>query len=154
MSTFAEIMDALAEQLEDNLVPPDGIVLHIEPRAFAIAETPAIDMLIPSPTGLEDGLAAFAAHGGYGAFPILIRVRVSTADVYSGEDILLSLIDDEGPMSIIQALDLDHTLGGVCDDLTWGHGFPWSGYTDFPMSDGNGVLLGSTMPIVIAKTQS
>jgi hypothetical protein len=154
MSTIAAIMDAMAEQLEDTLTPPDGIVLHIEPRAFAIAETPAVDMLVANPTGLEQGLAGFGSHTIYGAFPITLRVRVGTADVIAGEDLLLAMIDDEGPMSIVAGLDSDRTLGGVCDYLTWGEGFPWTGYQDFPMSDGNGVLLGSTMAVVVIKTQS
>ena len=153
-STIVEIMQAVADQLEDGLTPPTGVELHIEPLAFAIAETPAIDMLIPAPTGLEEGLAGFGSETRYGAFPLMIRVRVGTADVYSGEQLLLGLIDDMGPLSIVAALDADRTLGGVVDDLTWGNGFPWSGYQDFPMSDGNGILLGSTMPIVIVKTQS
>lgn len=151
---MAEIMDALAEQLEDNLTPPTGVELHIEPRAFSIAEQPSIDMLIPSATGLEEGLAGFGSDTRYGAFPLVIRAKVSTADVYAGEDMLLDMIDDDGPMSIVAALDADRTLGGVCDSLTWGHGFPWSGYTDFPTPDGNGILLGSTMSLVIVKTQS
>lgn len=147
-------MDALAAQLEDVLQSETDIALHIEPRAFSVAETPAIDMLIANPTGLEDGLAGFGSHVIYGAFPVTLRVRVSTADLYTGEDLLLALIDDEGPLSIIAALDSDRTLGGVCDTLTWGNGFPWGGYSDFPDVNGDGMFLGSTMPIVIVKTQS
>lgn len=148
-------MDALASQLDDLLQPNAvGLGLHIEPRAFAIAEMPAIDMLIANPSGLEEGLAGFGSHAFYGAFPITLRVRVSTADAYSGEDLLLQLIDDEGPLSIVAAIDSDRTLGGVCDDLTWGQGFPWSGYTDFVDVNGDGYALGSTMPIVIVKTQT
>lgn len=154
MATFAEIMDAMAEQLEDVLQPATDIDLHIEGRAFLAAETPAIDMLIADPSGLEEGLAGFGNHALYGAFPITLRVRVSTADIYAGEDLLLALIDDAGPLSIIAALDSDRTLGGICDDLTWGHGFPWSGYRDFPDVNGDGIFLGSTMPIIIVKTQS
>ncbi len=151
---MGDILDAIASQLEENLTPPDGVVLHIEGRAFAIAETPAIDMLIPPSTGLEDGLAGFGTATRYGAFPVLIRVRVGTADVIAGEDLLLSMMDEDGPMSIVAALDADRTLGGVIDTLTWGYGFPWGGYQDFPMSDGNGILLGSSMPVVVATNQS
>lgn len=146
-------MDAMAAQLTD-LLPVSDYDLHIEGRAFSVAETPAIDMLIANPTGLEEGLAGFGSHAIYGAFPITLRVRVSTGDLYTGEDILLGLIDDEGPLSIVAALDSDRTLGGVCDDLTWGYGFPWSGYTDFPDINGDGMFLGSTMPVIVVKTQS
>jgi len=148
-----EIMAALAAQLEDNLDPGD-IVLHIEPKGFAIAETPALDMIIPSATGLEEGLAGYGSATRYGAFPILIRARVSIADAYAGEDFLLDLMDEDGPLSVVAALDADRTLGGVIDTLTWGTGFPWGGYQDFPLSDGSGVLLGSTMPLVVVTRQS
>lgn len=149
-----DVLDALAAQLEENLTPPDGVDLHIAGRAFAIAETPAIDTIIPPPTGLEEGLAGFGSATRYGAFPVLIRVRVGTADIYAGEDLLLDLMDEEGPLSIVAALDADRTLGGVIDNLTWGHGWPWSGFEDFPMSDGNGILVGSTMAVVVVTKQS
>lgn len=145
-------MDAIGAQLEANLTPPDGIVLHIEPRAFAIAETPAVDMLITNPTGLESELAGFQQL--YGGIPITIRARVSTADVYTGENMLLDLMDADGPLSIIAALDADRTLGGVADSLRWQDGFPWTGYDDFPLSDGSGVLLGSLLPIVVLPSAS
>lgn len=149
-----DVLDAIAGQLEANLTPPTGVDLHIEGRAFAIAETPAIDVIIPPATGLEEGLAGFGSYTRYGAFPVLIRVRVGTADVLAGEDLLLDMMDEEGAMSIVAALDADRTLGGVVDSLSWGRGWPWSGYEDFPMSDGNGFLLGSTMPIVVVAKQS
>lgn len=147
-----EIMTAIAAQLEDLLEPPDGVVLHIEARAFAIAETPAIDMLITNPTGLEAELAGF--RDVYGGIPITIRARVSPADAYTGEDMLLDMMDAEGGLSIIAALDSDRTLGGVVDSLRWGDGFPWTGYEDFPLSDGSGVLLGSLLPIVVLPKAS
>ena len=149
-----DVLDALKAQLEANLTPPEGVDLHIEGRAFAIAETPAIDIYMPPATGYEEGLTGFAGHIRYGAFPVLIRARVGTADIYAGEDLLLDMMDEEGDMSILAALDADRTLGGAVDSLTWGTGYPWSGYEDFPMSDGNGILLGSTMPIVIVVKQS
>lgn len=148
------VLDALAAQLEANLTPPDGIDLHIAGRAFSIAETPAIDVLIPAATGLEDGLAGFGSATRYGAFPALIRIRMGTADILTGEDLMLDMMDEEGPMSIIAALDADRTLGGAVDSLTWGNGWPWSGYQDFPLSDGSGVLVGATMAVVLVLHQS
>ena len=152
MATIAQVMDAMAAQLENQLQPSAPVTLHIEPRAFSVAETPAIDMLIASPTGLEAGLAAF--NDLYGGIPITIRVRVSTADLYSGEDLLLALMDDEGDLSIIEALDSDRTLGGWAQNISWNDGFPWSGYTDFTDVNGDGFFLGSTLPIVVIKGQS
>lgn len=154
MATMRDILDAMAQHLRDNLTPPDGVVVHIEGRGFAIAETPAIDMIIPPSVGLEEGLAGFGTRTRYGAFPVLIRARVGTADVIAGEDLLLDMMDEDGPMSIVAALDADRSLGGVIDSLTWGRGFPWGGYQDFPLSDGSGMLLGSTMPVVVVTNPS
>lgn len=152
MATIGQVMDAIATQLENELQPRTSIDLHIEGRAFAIAETPAIDMLVANPTGLEAGLAAF--NDEYGGIPITIRVRVSTADLYTGEDLLLALMDDEDDLSIIKAIDTDRTLGGWAQDVSWQDGFPWSGYTDFTDINGDGFYLGSTLPLVVVKAQS
>ena len=149
-----DVLDALAAQLEANLTPPDGVDLHIAGRAFAIAETPAIDVLLPAATGLEDGLAGFGSATRYGAVPVLIRIRMGTADILTGEDMMLDMMDEEGPMSIIAALDADRTLGGTVDSLTWGNGWPWSGWQDFPFSDGSGILVGATMAVVLVLHQS
>lgn len=152
MATIGQVMDAIAAQLENELLPATDIDLHIESRAFLAAETPAIDMLVANPTGLEAGLAAF--NDEYGGIPITIRVRVSTADLYTGEDLLLALMDDEDDLSIIKAIDTDRTLGGWAQDVSWQDGFPWSGYTDFTDINGDGFYLGSTLPLVVVKAQS
>ena len=152
MATIAQVMDALAAQLENELQPSAPVVLHIEPRAFAVAETPAIDMLIASPTGLEAGLQGFDDLTN--VIPITIRIRVSTADLYEGEDLLLALMDDEDDLSIIKALDSDRTLSGWAQDLIWPDGFPWSGYTDFTDINGEGFFLGSTLPVMVTKGRS
>jgi hypothetical protein len=152
MATIAQVMDAMAAQLENELQPATDITLHIEPRAFPIAETPAIDMLIANPTGLEGGLAGYGEL--YGGIPITIRVRVSIADVYTGEDLLLALTDDEGDLSIIKALDSDHSLGGWAQDIKWNDGYPWSGYTDFTDVNGNFLFLGSLLQVVVLKALS
>jgi len=152
VATIAQVMDAMADQIYNQLQPETDIVLHVEPRAFAVAETPAIDMLVANPTGLEAGMAGFSDL--YSSIPITIRCRVSTADLYTGEDLLLAFMDDEDPLSIIKALDSDHTLGGWAQDITWPDGFPWSGYTDFPDINGDGFYLGSTLPIVVTKALS
>jgi hypothetical protein len=155
MATIAQVMDAMAAQLENELATGAAawpVKLHIEPRAFSVAETPAIDMLIASPTGLEAGLAGYGEL--YGGIPITIRVRVSTADLYTGEDLLLALIDDEGPLSIVEALDADHSLNGMAQDIKWNDGFPWSGYTDFTDVNGEGFFLGSLLQVVVLKAFS
>jgi hypothetical protein len=152
MATIAQVMDAMAAQLENELQPATDIPLYIDSRAFSAPGTPAIDMLIASPTGLEAGLAAYGDR--VGGIPITIRVRVAIADVIAGEDLLLALMDDEDDLSIIKALDSDHSLGGTAQDIRWGDGFPWSGYTDFTDVNGEGFFLGSLLPVVVTKATS
>lgn len=152
MATIAQVMDAIAAQLENQLQPQTDIDLHIEPRAFLAAETPAIDMLIANPTGLEAQLQGFDDLSN--VIPVTLRVRVSTADLYTGEDLLLALMDDEDDLSIIKALDYDHSFGGWAQDVTWPDGFPWTGYTDFTDINGDGFFLGSTLPLIVTKAKS
>jgi hypothetical protein len=151
---FLEIMTAIKDQLDENLKPPSGITLHIESMWFPIAETPAIDMRIASATGYEEGLAGFGSHTRYGAFPVIIRARCGMAAAIEGQELLYQLMDEDGPLSIIAALDSDRTLGGNCDSLTWGNGFPWSGIAPYIDAQGNGSLAGSELPVVIVMHQS
>ena len=147
-----EIFQALADQLDDNITMWDGWELHVEPSPFPIAEAPNINMLIANPTGLEDGLAGFADI--YGGVPITLTFRVPSVDMIAAVEMALALMDVDGDLSILAAIDADRTLGGVVNSITWGDGFPWTGFTDLPQVDGNGVQLGSTLPIVVLPRAS
>ncbi len=150
MTTTAGIMDAIAEQLDDQInVPANTIPFSIASRAFALVP-PCVDMYIANPTGLEAGLAGY--YDIYGGIPITIRIRVPTADIEAGEDLILGLMDDEDPLSIVVALNSDRTLGGTIDTLFWTEGFPWTGLTDFQDPSGDGFYVGSTMTIVVVKS--
>ncbi len=152
MATTAEIMDAIADQLDDLInIPANTIPISFASRAFVLVP-PCVDMFIANPTGLEAGLSGF--KDTFGGIPITIRIRIPTADLEAGEDILLGMMDDEDPLSIIAALDSDRTLGGTIDDLTWGDGYPWSGYQDFGDPSGDGFYVGSTCTIVVLKKKT
>ena len=150
--TTAEVMDAMAQQLRDMInIPAQTLPIEFASRAFVLVP-PCVDMYVGNPTGLEAGLAGM--YDLYGGVTITIRIRVPTADIEAGEDILLGLVDDLDPLSIVAALDSDRTLGGVIDTMFWTEGFPWSGYTDFQDPSGNGFFVGSTMPVVIVKSNA
>ncbi len=150
--TTAEVMDAMAEQLSDLInIPSNTIGLEFASRAFVLVP-PCVDMYIGNATGLEAGLAGM--YDQYGGVPITIRIRVPTADIEAGEDIILGLMDDLDPLSIVAALDSDRTLGGVIDTCFWSEGFPWIGLTDFQDPSGNGFFVGSTMTVVIVKSNA
>lgn len=148
MATIAAILDAVADQLRTQLQPGNDVELTVEGRAFAAATMPAVDMYPTGPNGVQN----IEGYGEIiGGVPINIRVRVSTGDVYAGEDLLLALIDDEDPLSIAAALDYDPTFGGLTSDIVWGD---WGGYIDFPNPDGEGSLLGSLLPCLLVKARS
>ena len=142
-----EIFQALADQLEDNITMPEGVELHVEPVPFPIAESPNINMLVSDPTGFEEGLAGFADV--YGGVPIAITFRVPSSDLMAAIEMALAFMDADGDMSILAAIDADRTLGGAVDTIGWGDGFPWTGFTDFPVIDGDGILLGSRLNLVV-----
>jgi len=148
-----EIFQALAEQIADNITMPEGQELHVEPVPFPIAESPNINMLITDPTGFEDGLAGFGVDP-YAGFPIAITFRVPSSDLITAIEMALAFMDIDGPMSILAAIDADRTLGGVVDTIGWGDGFPWSGFTDFPSVNDDGILLGSRLNIVVVPKAS
>lgn len=153
MITNFEVRQAIADQLTTQLAAATDVTIHVEPLAFSVADVPAIDMYPVAANGLEAGLASF--HDLYGGFPLNIRVRVSPADVEAGEQLLDALMDDVGDLSILAALDSDHTLGGVAQDINWADGYPWAGYIDFPAPDDKGgTFLGSLLPLIVIKAHS
>ncbi len=150
--TTAEVMDAMADQLRDLInIPANTLDIEFASRAFVLVP-PCVDMYIGNGTGLEAGLAG--NYDIYGGIPITIRVRVPTADIEAGEDIILGLMDDLDPLSIVAALDSDRTLGGVIDTLFWSDGYPWTGLQPFEDPSGSGFFVGSTMTVVIVKANA
>jgi hypothetical protein len=149
MATIATILDAVADQIRSQLATVTDVKLSVEGRAFAAATVPAIDMYPTAPNVIQDVEGFGELEGG---IPINIRVRVSTADREAGEDLLLALIDDEDPLSIVAALNHDTTFSGVTSDIVWAQ---WGGYTDFPAGDeSGGVYLGSLLPCLLIKARS
>jgi hypothetical protein len=149
MATIAAIMDALAEQIDAQLSTVTDIQIDVQGRAFKAQTVPAVDMY---PTGLNALDTTIAGYGELAdAWPLNIRVRVSPADVYAGEDLLLALMDDEDDLSIIACLYDDRTINGLASTMYWG---AWGGFIDFPEPGGEGTFLGSLLPIVIVKARS
>lgn len=149
-ATLAELLDAIADQLRTVLITAaPELGFHIEAGLFRSAEMPAIN-IYPTSRALTQDFAAFGDL--YGGWPVAIRAAVSPADIEAGEDLLWALMDDStDPLSIILALDSDHTLGGVADDVAWGD---WAGYQDFGPPDVAGTYVGSTLPLLVVKARS
>lgn len=143
-------MTALADQIRTYLASVTDITVHVEGRAFKTAEVPAVDMYVTGPNGLEDGLVGFNRNP-IGFIPLNIRVRVSPADSEAGEDLFLAFTDDEDDLAIVAALADDPTINGLASTIKWGD---WAGYTDFPDVNGDGLFLGSLLPICVVKAVS
>lgn len=154
LPSIVQILQAMAGQLEDSIQQQTAFDVHIEPMWFPIAEKPSIEMYPGNPSGLEEGLAGFTSETTFGGFPITIRALVGLADAEAGQELLYDMMDDNGLLSIVAALDSDRTLGGVCDSLTWGSGYPWSGVNPYADVNGDGTLAGSEMSVIVVKTQS
>ncbi len=144
---LTELFQALADQIKDNITMWDGYDLHVEPIPFPIAESPNINMLIADATGGEEGLAGF--EDTYGGVPIAITFRVPSADLTTAIEMALAFMDADGDLSILAAIDADRTLGGVVETIGWGDGFPWTGFVDFLDINGDGIVLGSRLNIIV-----
>ena len=148
MSTLAEIQDALADQIRTAVAAVTDVDVQVEPRMVLNPTPPSIDMY-PSDPSMDPELAAMGDL--VGGELVTVRARVSTADRDSGQDLLLALMDDQDPLSVLAAIHDDTTLGGVAATLdVRGR----SGYVLFPDPGGEGSLVGCLWYVVIVKAES
>lgn len=145
-------MDGLADVIRDA-TPIDD--LQVEPRLNVNPTSPSIDVYPGDPLDDPDS-QAFGQIGG--ALIFTVRARVSTADSYAGQDLLLSLMDAESAMSISAALQDDQTLNGLATSVKVEGP---SGYEQFvdPGSTSKGhlggtALLGCTWRVTVLRAFS
>lgn len=148
MSTLAEILDAMADAVRGVLDNVSDVDVQVEPRMILNPTPPCVDMY-PADPSTDETLAAFGEQ--VGGELITVRARVGTSDNEAGQDLLLALMDDEDPLSVILALNDDTTLNGACSDL---HIPSRSGYALFPVASGDGILLGCLFNVVAVKARS
>jgi len=104
----------IAEAIADALQPLTAGIpeLQIDPYINGIPTPPSIDVYPDPGTFLE---RSAMGHGSWEAV-FVVRARVSTLDQYSGQKLLLDLMDPRSTSSVIGALEADPTLGGVVQD--------------------------------------
>src|SRR5262245_30247375 len=105
---------------------PD-VDVQVEPRWVSNPTPPCVDIYPGDPSRDLDSAAFDDVQGGY---IITVRARVSTADSYAGQDLLIGFLDDENPLSIAVALDGQRQLGGhaFSTDVTNVSGYmAWAG---------------------------
>jgi hypothetical protein len=146
--TLAEVMDALADQIRDVLSDVTDVDVQVEPRIVLAPTPPTID-IYPADPSHDPELRGFADD--IGGELLTVRARVTTADHEAGQDLLLALMDDEDPLSMVQAIKEDKTLGGVAGTLDVRER---SGYITFLDSASDAALLGATWTVVVVKARS
>lgn len=144
MTALADVMQALADQIEDTLcgtaspliadlqVAP---VLNIDPTPPSVDVYPAEDFM--------EGLAFGKANSRY---RLAVRARVSTAAHEEGQKLLLSLLDPSAATSLAQAIVADRTLAGSVSSLTV---IGPSAYGIYRDAGGVGSLLGAVWTVDI-----
>jgi len=150
--TLNDITDALVGQIEHVFSTVTDITVHVEGDLFAVAETPYITIFPTASNGLDRSSGAFGEL--YGGIPLTIGVRTGSAASVEANRLLKDFMDDEHPLSIVNALDYDRTLGGIATTIGWGDGWPWSGFSSFPSANADGEIVGSNMAIVVHKAYS
>ena len=117
MSTVAQIMDALATQVETyysgGTATPIVDNLQVDGRLIPSPTPPAIDIYPADP--FQERMAM--GHANNELF-FTVRARVNTADNEAGQDLLLSFMDPEATSSMIEALLVSRTLGGTVERVT------------------------------------
>jgi len=145
--TLAQLMDALADEIRDTIEDVTDIDVQIEGRMILSPSPPTIDVYPTDPSD-DPELAAFGET--IGGELLTIRARVSAADVNAGQDLLLAFMDDEDPLSVVNAIT-DPTLNGLAATLAFRSR---SGYRDFPDLSGEGAWLGCLWNLVVVKARS
>ena len=148
MATLAEIMDEMADQLRGVIDDVTDVDVQVEGRMVLDPTPPCVDIFPADPS--DDG--TLAAMGELDGGELLtIRARVSTADNYAGQELLLAFMDDEDPLSIRLALQDDTSLNGLANDVVVRSR---SGYVLVPDPGGEGALLGCLWNVVVLKAHS
>jgi hypothetical protein len=112
VATLAEIMDALADQIRSVLDDVTDIAVQVEPRWVVNPTPPCID-IYPGDPSTDPEFRSF--HDAFGAELITVRARVDMGDTVAGQDLLLAFMDDDDPLSVVEAIREDYTLGGIAD---------------------------------------
>jgi hypothetical protein len=107
-----DVVEAIADALQPLTLEIPG--LQIDPYINGLPTPPTIDVYPDPGTFLER--SAMGAGSWEAVF--VIRARVSTVDQYTGQNLLLGLMDPrDTAASLIVTLTADPTLGGVVQDL-------------------------------------
>lgn len=138
-------MDEMADTIRNVLDDQYEVDIQVEPRRVFNATPPTID-IYPGDPFLDSQTTGFGEEDN----PVFtVRARVATGDSDAGQELLLELMDDEGDLSIVLALEDDRTLNGMASDV---YAQGQAGWTMF--DDGFGPLLGYAWRVLVIKARS
>lgn len=132
------ILAAVAEQIEAALAP-ELHELQVQPYWIINPTPPAIDVY-PSPDqSSEQNAFGYEQRDLF----LTIRARVTPADSVAGQQLLVDMLDPRSDVSVIGALALDASFGGVAADSAIADGSP-SGFIPYAENGvAGGFLLGA-----------
>lgn len=149
VGTLAEILDELADTIRNVVSQVNDVDVQVEPRMVIDPSPPCIDMY-PSSPSMEPSLEAFGDL--IGGELITVRVRVSTADSEAGQDLMLALMDDEDPLSLVSAITDEPSLNGLVAAMDI------QGRTGYELYDApqrhEGAWLGFRVFVILVKARS
>lgn len=109
--TIAEMMDALGEQIQEQLCGTANPVvienLQVVPRMESNPTPPSIDVYPATP------FTEVIAYGSTRQYWFTVRARVTTADQKGGQDLLLAMMDDGSDESVEEAIRSTRTYAGA-----------------------------------------
>lgn len=102
----------MADQIR-SVVDSSSFPVQVEPQ-YVIIPTPLTVDIYPGDVSRDAASAAFGDDGGY---LLTVRARINTPDFDSAYDVLLSLMDDDDPLSLTLALIDNPTLDGYAASM-------------------------------------
>ncbi len=115
VATLAEIVQALADQITDNVAAGDlgGEALQVWPYLLLNPTPPCIDIYPADPFSEQNAMGPTVARDLW----FTVRLRVTPADVDMAFELLYQLIDPRVSTSVAAAILSDRTLGGLVGDV-------------------------------------
>lgn len=143
-------MDALADVLRTEIgteLASNGIDAEIGSRlVLSPSESPCIDIDAGQRDRESAGFGQIA-----GAYELTVRARVTAADNFSSQDVLVDMIDDDHALCVAAAIESDPTLGGWATDV-WVDPDGISATLDFSTSTQQ--LVGRTWRVLVEAAHS
>jgi hypothetical protein len=142
-----DILDEMASGVRDVVSSADFPV-QVERGMILNPTPPTVDIYVTDPAR-EFSTAAFADVAG--AYQITVRARVTTADNDTGQDLLISFMDDTDSLCIPLALFTDPTLNGNAASMDLVN---VSGHRAYETPDGAGAHLGCQWDFLVVPVRS